>query len=126
MRVFSFIDMKDTFWQVTLDVENSHLCTFNCACERYSFLRFSLAVNIASEVMLKRNTELFGDIPGVYVVYDDIIVAGKGENEHNERLCTLLKRTRKHHVRLKKNKMQYKVTDILICRSYNISGRFTT
>ena len=60
---------------------------------RYSFLRHPFRVNVAPEVMKKRNTELFGDIPGVHVVFHDIIVAGKGESEHDDahrahsRLC---------------------------------------
>ena len=112
MRVFSVIDMKDSFWQVMLDEESSRLCTFNCAYGRYSFRRLPFGVNLAPEVMQKRNTELFGDIPGVHVVFDDIIVAGKDEREHDERLCTVFERARKHHVRFNKDKLQYKVAEV--------------
>ena len=99
MRAFSAIDMKDSLWQVVLDEESSRLCTLNCANERYSFWNLPLGVNVALEVMQKRHTELLEDIPGVQVVLDDIIVAGKDESEHVERLCTVLERVWKHHVR---------------------------
>ena len=112
MRMFSVINMKNSFWQVALDEENSSLCTSKCAYGRYSFRRQSFNVNIALEVMQKRNTKLFGDIQSVYVVFDDIIVSEKDESEHDDRLRTVRERARKQHVRFKKNKIQYKVTEV--------------
>jgi hypothetical protein len=112
MRVFSVIDMKDSFWQVVLDEESSRLCTFSCAYGRYSFRRLPFGVSVAPEVMQKRNSELFGDIPGVHVVFDDIIVAGKDDREHDERLRTVLERARRHNVRFNKDKIQYKVSEV--------------
>ena len=95
-----------------LDAESLRLCMFNCAYGRYSFRRLPFGINRAPEVMQKCNTELFGDIPGVHVVFDDIIVAGKDKREHDERLCTVFERVRKHHVRFNKDKLQYKVAEV--------------
>ncbi len=112
-RVFSVIDMKDSFWQVALDEESSRLCTFSSPLGgRYSFARLPFGVSCAPEVLQKRNTQLFGDIPGVNVVFDDIIIAGETERDHDGSMRAVLERARKHNVRFNKDKIQYKVAQV--------------
>ena len=111
-RIFSVIDMKDSFWQVVLDEESSKLCTFNTPFGRYSFGRLPFGVSCAPEVMQKKNILLFGDIPSVHVVFDDIIIAADSEQEHDHVMRKVLQRARKHHVRFNKDKLQYKVAQV--------------
>jgi hypothetical protein len=111
-RIFTVIDMKDSFWQVALDEPSSLLCTFNSPFGRYSFRRLPFGISCAPEVLQKRNMQLFGDIPGVYVVFDDIIVAADNEAEHDATLRVVLERARKHDVRFNKDKLQHKVPQV--------------
>jgi hypothetical protein len=111
-RIFTVIDMKDSFWQVALDEPSSLLCTFNSPFGRYSFRRLPFGISCAPEVLQKWNMQLFGDIPGVYVVFDDIIVAANNEAEHDATLRVVLERARKHDVRFNKDKLQYKVPQV--------------
>ena len=46
-RVFSVIDMKDGYWQVKLDEESAHLCTFNSPFGRYRFKRMPFGIKSA-------------------------------------------------------------------------------
>ena len=48
----------------------------------------------ASEVMQKRNEEIFGDIPGVHVIADEIIIAAPTEQQHDVIFKTVLDRAR--------------------------------
>lgn len=77
------LTMKDGFWQVKLD-ESSRLGTFNTPFGRYSFRRFPFGISSAPEVFQKKCFEIFDDIDGVFVVYDDLIIAAKTESENNE------------------------------------------
>ncbi|KAL9977699.1 hypothetical protein ACROYT_G015132 [Oculina patagonica] len=54
-KVFSIVDEKDGFWQVCLDDESSHLCTFNTPYGRYRFKRMPFGISSAPEVFQKKN-----------------------------------------------------------------------
>jgi hypothetical protein len=48
--------------------------------------------------------ELFNDIEGCDVIVDDLIVCGRNEEEHDQRLMNVLDRAREVQLRLNKNK----------------------
>ena len=75
--------MKDAFWQIKLDDYSSRLCTFNTIFGRFSFCRLPFGVTCAPEVLQKRNMEVFGDIAGVHVIFDDLFIAADDETEHD-------------------------------------------
>ena len=83
-KVFSIVDEKDGFWQVCLDEESCHLCTFNTPFGRYRFKRMPFSTRSAPGVFQKKNEARFGDIDGVEVIFDDIIVAATDEKERDE------------------------------------------
>ena len=41
-------------------------------------------IRCASDVLQKRNQEIFGDIPGVYCTMDDLLLAAEADEEHDE------------------------------------------
>ena len=82
-KVFSIVDEKDGFWQVPLDDESSYFCTFNTPYGRYRFKRMPFDIKSAPEVFHKKNESIFGNIDGVEVILDDIIVAAGDEQEHD-------------------------------------------
>ena len=89
-KLFSVLDLKDGFWQVPLDSESSEICTFNTPFGRYKFNRMPFGIASAPEVFQKRNERLFGDIEGVEVYFDDIIVTGIDEVAHDKALLEVL------------------------------------
>ena len=111
-RIFTIIDMKDGFWNIKLDEASSKLLTFNSPFGRYSFCRLAFGISSAPEVFQKRSSEIFGEIPGVHVVFDDLIIAAADETEHDHILRTVLERARKYNVRFNKNKVQLKVRQV--------------
>ena len=62
--------------------------------------------------MQKRNETVLGDIDGVYVIADDIIVAAKNEKEHDAIMFSLLKRAKEKCVCFNGDKMQFKVNSV--------------
>ena len=80
-QYFSELDLKEGFWQIVLDETSSELCTFNSPFGRYKFNRFPFGVRSASEVFKKQKCKLFGDIPGVEIYFDDLIIGGKTREE---------------------------------------------
>ena len=73
-----------------------------------------LGICSASEVMQKRNETVFGDIDGVYVIADDIIVAAKNEKELDAIMLSFLKRAKEKGVCFNRDKIpvQFKVNSV--------------
>ena len=88
------------------------MCTFNTPFGRFSFKRLAFGIKSASEIFQKRTSELFGDIPGVFVVFDDIIVAACDDDEQDVILRKLLQPARRHNVRFNRNKLQLRVPQV--------------
>lgn len=111
-KIFSIFDEKDGYWQVKLDTESSLLCTFNTPWGRYRFKRLPFGVKSASEVFQQYNNEVFGDINGVHIVADDMIVAAATEKEHDEIVATIIERAKQYNVKFNPDKIQYKVNEV--------------
>lgn len=60
----------------------------------------------------QKNCETFGDIPGVYVIADDMIIAASSEQEHDEILHKVMERAKTENVKFNKDKIQYKVDTV--------------
>ena len=112
-KLFTVIDMKDGFWHVKLAQESSFLCTFNTPWGRRRFCRMPFGILSASEVMQKRNYEAFGDIKGVHVIADDLIIAAVSDQEHDAILRQVMTQARQKNVKFNAAKIQYKVPEVL-------------
>lgn len=110
--VFSVIDMKDGFWQLVLDKESSNLCVFNTPFGRYKFNRLPFGISSAPELFQRRNFELFGDIKGLHIYFDDLILASENEMEHDKALQEIFIRAKQYNVKFNYKKFQYKLTEV--------------
>ena len=55
----------------------------------------------------------FGDIPDVHVIADDMIIAGKDEEEHDATFRKVMKRAREQNVKFNPEKIQFKVPKVI-------------
>jgi hypothetical protein len=69
-------------------------------------------INSASEVFQKRMSQAFEDIDGVEVIVDNILIWGKDEAEHNDRLKQVLERVRQINLKLNKDKSRIQTTEV--------------
>ena len=102
------MDQKDSYWQVPLSEESSYVCTFNTPLGRYRFLRMPFGICSASEGLQKRVYKVFGDMQGVEVIADDMIIAGATEEEHDQLLRNVMQRAREQNVKFNPKKFQFK------------------
>ncbi|KAK9739814.1 Reverse transcriptase (RNA-dependent DNA polymerase) [Popillia japonica] len=54
----------------------------------------------------------FDDLPGVFVYFDDILVSGETEKEHDRNLEKVIKRAKEKGIKFNKNKLQYRVKEV--------------
>lgn len=111
-KYFTTLDATQGFLQVPLHSESSKLCTFGTPWGRYRFLRLPYGLNSAPEVFQERMHEIFGEIEGVSVYIDDIIICAKSVEEHNVRLEKVLATAAKHNIRFNKGKCKFLVNRV--------------
>ena len=111
-KIFSVVDMSNCYWHQLLTEESSFLCTFNSPCGRYRFKRMPFGISCASEVAQKMVEKHFGDISGAIPVFDDIIIGGKTEEEHDLILRKVLTRARERNIRFNREKIQFRVSQV--------------
>lgn len=107
-KFFTVLDMKDGYWQIELDSASSDLMTFGTPFGRYKFKRLAFGICSAPEVFQKKNCEILGDIPGVGLYFDDLIVTGATEAEHDQNLKCVLNRAYQNNIKFNKKKIQFK------------------
>ena len=98
-KVFSVVDMSNCYWHQKLTEESSFLCVFNSPFGRYRFKRMPFGISCASEVAHKTFEKHFGDISGALPIFDDIIIGGRDEQEHDLVLRKVLTRARERNVK---------------------------
>lgn len=91
-KVFTTLDADKAFWQIKSTEESSFLVVFNTPFGRYRFLRMPYGITSASEIFQMVFQLIFGDIECVIIYIDDLMVWGKDQKEHNERVEKVLQR----------------------------------
>ena len=91
-KVFSKLDANSGFWQIPLLQPSRHLTTFITPMGRYCFNKLPFGISSAPEHFQRRMSELLTGLQGVLCHMDDILVFGRDDTEHNQRLEAVLKR----------------------------------
>ncbi|CAB4039172.1 Hypothetical predicted protein [Paramuricea clavata] len=97
--VFSTLDAKSGFWQITLNEESSMLTTFGTPFGRFRYLRMPFGINIASDVLQRTMEQLFTGYP-CEIIVDDILIWGRDIAEHDYNLEKVLQRAKKVNLKL--------------------------
>ena len=105
-RFFTKADLASGYWHVELDDESSMLITFQTCHGRYRWRRLPFGTKVSSEIFQKRLLEVLGDLKGVVVIAEDIIIHGETQEEHDRNLEKFLQRCREVGIRLNKTKFQ--------------------
>ena len=105
---FTIINQSRAFWQVEPDDDSKDLTTFQTPYGRYRFSRMPFGISSASEVMQKKGYQMFGDIPGVHIIADDMRIAGNTEEEHDTAVTTVLERAAENNIKFSLPKLQFK------------------
>ena len=106
-KFFCSLDAASGFYQILLSTQSSFLCTMETPRGRYRFLRLPFGLKSAPEVYLQTMSELFGDLKGVIIYFDDFLVTGETREELDNNLRKVLERCRLHNLKLQLKKCRY-------------------
>lgn len=117
-KVFTVCDVKSGFWHVKLEEESSYLKTFATPFGRYRWLRMPMGISPAPEVFQRKLTQVLEDLPGMYIIADDVLVTGQGETkeaderDHDEKLRLFLSRCRQKNIKLNSEKFKLRQKEV--------------
>lgn len=95
MNYFSVLDLKDGYWHVKLSERSKNYCAFATPFGIYRFTRLPFGIKTAPSVFQKMNNEIFGDIEGVMIYFDDIMIYAQTKKEHDNILKRVLQKQEK-------------------------------
>ena len=90
--VFSKLDCNKGFHQVPLAEESQELTTFITPFGRFCYTRLPFGISSGPEIFHREMTHILAGVPGVIVDIDDVLIGGKGQAEHDDRLRQVLDR----------------------------------
>ena len=124
--IITTTDCTKGFWHEALDEESSYLTTFGTEFGRYRFTVMPFGISVAGDVFQRKLDTIFGNLPQVACIADDIIVVGYKEDhsDHDAAFSKLLHTARKNNVKLNYDKLQYKQTQVdFFGETYTTDGR---
>ena len=117
-KVFSKLDVQESYWQVRLDKEFSKLTTMITPFDRYRWKRLLFGLMVSSEIFQRKLDEVLGGLEGVFSVVDDIVIAGcaqtmeEAQIDNQQKLTKTLKRCAEKNIVLNKDKQRTGLTEI--------------
>lgn len=112
-KVFSKADLKDGFLHIELDGESSILTTFQTPWGRFCWKRLPFGVAPAPEWFQRKLDQNLEGLNGVYRIFDDILITGKGDTEeeaekdHENNLIKFLERCQERNLKLNRDTVSY-------------------
>ena len=105
--VFSKLDLRAGYHQLTLATESRYITTFATHTGLYRYKRLSFGINAAAEIFQHAISQLLADIPGAINISDDIIVFGKTQQDHDETLNRVLNKVSDNNLTLNATKCEF-------------------
>lgn len=109
---FSTLDLSSGYHQLELAPESRYVTTFSTHVGLRRYKRLPFGINAASEIFQEAIREILTGLPGCKNISDDIIVFGKGKEEHDKNLRGVLQRLKENNLRLNKDKCEFSKTEI--------------
>ena len=111
-RVFTKLDANSGFWQIPLSPNSALLTTFLTPYGRYCFHRLPFGITSAPEHFQRRMSVLLDGMEGIVCLMDDILVYGRTQEEHDDRLLKVLRRLEAAGLTLNRDKCEFSKSQV--------------
>ncbi|KAL4098278.1 hypothetical protein QTP88_022916 [Uroleucon formosanum] len=111
-KFYSLLELKDSFYHCELDEVSSNICTFSSPFGSYKFKRLPFCLSVAPEIFQKLMVKYFGEIKGVHIYFDDLLVCADTRSEHDLIIDKVTENARKYNIKFNVKKFQYCVSEV--------------
>ena len=111
-KFFSRLDANSGFWQIKLSERSRPLTTFITPWGRYCFNVLPFCISSGSEKLQKCMNQILQGLEGVECNIDDVLIYGRTQEEHNQRLKAVLSRLNNANVTLNNDKCVVNVQSV--------------
>ena len=113
---FTVLDLKDGSYNIRLRKEDRGKTAFEFLGKIYQWNVMPQGYMNATAVMQRTMNKIFGDMygKGVETYIDDIVIAGRTKEEHDNNLNEVVKRLEKFNLRCSAKKVQYRSRQIVL------------
>ncbi len=112
MKVISRLDMLKAFHQIELHPSCRDITTFAGPDGLYRYKRLMFGINMATEKFNHIIRQILQDCPGAFNIHDDIIVGGRNEEEHDERVLKVVRKFEECGLTFNYEKTEFKVNKV--------------
>ena len=109
---FSKLDANSGFWQIPLAEQSRSLKMFITPFGRYQFNKLPFGISSAPELFQRRMNSILEGLDGVVCMMDDVLIFGRDQKQHDERLHAVFKRLEQAKVTLNGAKCQFNKTSV--------------
>lgn len=106
-KVFTKLDFRSGFFQIPVDPDSRQYLTFSTPLGRFRYRKLPMGLVSAPEVFMRILSDIFGDIDGVLVYFDDLVIHSDNEENHKRILTTVFERIRQNGLKLNKEKCTF-------------------
>ena len=110
--VFSKLDMKHGYMQFQLHPSSRYMTVFYTHQGLRQMKRLNFGTNSAAELFHEEIKKTLSDIPNCENIYDDILIYGRNQEEHNKALMQVLQRLQDCGLTLNKDKCEFNKMEI--------------
>lgn len=110
---FTSLDLVDAYTQLKLDSKSQDLCVLNTHLGLFKLTRLIYGVASAAAIFQSVMDRILIDIPGVVCYLDNILIKGTDMRDCINNTMLVLARLEKHNVRLRLDKCEWFVPEIV-------------
>lgn len=77
-----------------------------------SFKRLPFGISMAPELFQKRMSKYFGDIEGIKIYFDDVLICANSREEHDQIMMKVLDRASRLNIKFNAKKVQFAVKEV--------------
>jgi len=111
-RVFSKLDLRQGYHQLTIDEETAKVATFSTPWGNYRARRLVFGAKSSQDVFDATMHRIFGDIRHCVVQRDDLLLGGENTEAHRKTLREVFERARAYNVSFNKEKCEFEKDEI--------------
>jgi hypothetical protein len=111
-KVFTRLDMKQAYQQMKVSPDSQEYLTINTSKGLFIYTRMPFGITSAPAIWQKAMDEILAGIPGCLCYLDDILVVGSSQEEHDQRLDTVLDRLSRRGIRLQREKCLFSTSEV--------------